>query len=72
MAYVVDFNLKKDKNDELFFHLILNGVWRLGQQITQQLMAKNNIKTIFRAHQHGDARMMKKILANRQARILCR
>jgi hypothetical protein len=58
-----DFNLKNDKNDELFISFDPKRSWRLGQQITQQLMAKNNIKTIFRAHQHGDARMMKKILA---------
>lgn len=58
-----DFNLKKDKNDELFVSFDPKRSWRLGQKMTQQLMAKQSIKVIFRAHQHGEARIMKKILA---------
>lgn len=36
--------------------------WILGADFTQQLLSKDNIRCVFRAHQHGDATMMSHIL----------
>lgn len=57
-----DFDTKKDENEKITISFQRGRSWMLGQNFTQQLMEKDNIKCILRAHQHGDLEMMKLIL----------
>ncbi|BDC34642.1 hypothetical protein Noda2021_06000 [Candidatus Dependentiae bacterium Noda2021] len=62
-----DFKPVKDKPNTLFVDFNPRRSWTLGQTVAQTLMKKNNIKCVFRAHQHGDAAMMNLILNNGNA-----
>lgn len=62
-----DFNHVKDEPNTICMDFEPKRSWKLGQTVAQTLMKKNNIKCVFRAHQHGERDMMNLILNNGKA-----
>lgn len=56
-----DFFVKNNVQTPLIDYIAYRG-WKLGKIVTQALMKDTHIKTLFRAHQHGDKEMMNLIL----------
>ncbi|MFZ5954389.1 MAG: metallophosphoesterase family protein [Candidatus Dependentiae bacterium] len=57
------FDFHTEKDQELpYVAFSVRRSWTLGQKVSEALLAKNNIKAVFRAHQHGDEKMMNLIL----------